>query len=423
MSSLLQARMAKRRDGGASGITSVCSAHPWVILAAVEQAREDGSPLLVEATSNQVNQFGGYTGMRAAEFRRFVLEHADAAGLSRDAVILGGDHLGPNPWRGLRAEQAMEHAATMVREYVEAGFTKIHLDTSMECAGDPAALSDEDVAARAAQLCRVAEDARGDSQLSYVIGTEVPTPGGATHSLDEGLQVTAVERARETLEVHRRVFAARGLADAWPSVVALVVQPGVEFGHDAVIQYDRDKARGLSEWLRASGEGLVFEAHSTDYQLRDRYRQLVEDGFAILKVGPALTFAMREALYALEDMETQLVAKDACSRLSQVVDETMVSEPKEWEAYYPGTPEEQRLLRVYSYSDRVRYYWQKPPIEAAVRRLLANVSGVSIPETMLSRYLPAQYERVRAGQLAGDAESMIVDRIRDVLRSYAAACA
>lgn len=38
---------------------------------------------------------------------------------------------------------------------------------------------------------------------------------------------------------------------------------------------------------------LVFEAHSTDYQTKEAYKQLVHDHFAILKVGPALTFAMR----------------------------------------------------------------------------------------------------------------------------------
>ena len=167
----------------------------------------------------------------------------------------------------------------------------------------------------------------------------------------------------------------------------------------------------------------MFEAHSTDYQVPDRYRQLVEDGFAILKVGPALTFAMREVLYALEDIEGQLVPAERCSHLSRVVDETMIRDSKDWKAYYHGTADQQRLLRVYSYSDRVRYYWQKPEIEATVERLLANLASIAIPETMLSRYLPAQYERVRSGRLGADAESIIVDRIRDVLRIYALACA
>jgi D-tagatose-1,6-bisphosphate aldolase subunit GatZ/KbaZ len=421
MSSVLQRHLAKRGQGVAVGITSVCSAHPWVIRAAAEQAA-DGSLLLVESTSNQVNQFGGYTGMRPAEFRSFVLEHVAAAGVGAERLILGGDHLGPNPWRSLRAAQAMEHAERMVAEYARAGFGKIHLDASMACVGDPERLSDEVVAERAARLCRAAEEACGGGERPvYVIGTEVPVPGGATHSVVE-LEATSVEAAAYTLAVHKRVFAEQGLGEVWPRVIALVVQPGVEFDHDAVVAYERKKASALVERLRAQPEGIVFEAHSTDYQLPRAYVELVEDGFAILKVGPALTFAMREALDALEDMESQLVAAGERSHLSSVVEETMLRDPKDWQPYYAGSVIEQKLLRKYSYSDRVRYYWHRPEIAAAVDRLVANLSGVKIPESMLSRYLPEQYLRLRRGEISGDPVALIVDKVRDVLRVYAAAC-
>jgi D-tagatose-1,6-bisphosphate aldolase subunit GatZ/KbaZ len=418
MSSLLQKHLAKRGQG----IYSVCSAHPWVIRAAAEQAAEDESLLLVEATSNQVNQFGGYTGMRPAAFRSFVLEHVAAAGLDARALILGGDHLGPNPWRTMPAEKAMENAVAMVAEYARAGFTKIHLDASMSCGGDPAHLSDEEVAKRAVELCKAAEAARrpGDAPV-YVIGTEVPVPGGATHSVME-LDVTSTNAAAYTLEVHKRAFAEHGLGDVWPRVIALVVQPGVEFDHDAVVAYDRAKARPLVDWLRAQQEEIVFEAHSTDYQLPEAYKALVEDGFAILKVGPALTFAMREALCALEDMESQLVPEGQRSLLTRVIEETMLREPANWQPYYSGSPAEQKLLRLYSYSDRIRYYWNHPEIAAAVEKLIANLSAVAIPESMCSRYLPAQYLRLRKKEIAGDPESLIVDHIRDVMRVYAAAC-
>ena len=52
--------------------------------------------------------------------------------------------------------------------------------------------------------------------------------------------------------------------------------------------------------------GLVFEAHSTDYQPPESLSRLVIDGFAILKVGPGLTFALREALYALDEIAAAL---------------------------------------------------------------------------------------------------------------------
>lgn len=421
MSSVLQEHLAQQRRGVAAGIYSVCSAHPWVIRAAAEQAAEDGSLLLVEATSNQVNQFGGYTGMRPAEFRSFVLEHVRAAGVDEAKLILGGDHLGPNPWRTMPAEEAMQRAETMVAEYARAGFGKIHLDASMACGGDPERLSDEVVAGRAARLCKAAEDACEGERPVYVIGTEVPVPGGATHTVTE-LEATSVAAARHTLVVHKTVFAERGLGDAWRRVIAMVVQPGVEFDHDAVVGYDRAKASALVKWLRLQPEAIVFEAHSTDYQLPEAYVELVEDGFAILKVGPALTFAMREALDALEDIESQLVVEEKRSRLSSVVEATMLREPKDWLPYYAGTAAEQKRLRKYSYSDRVRYYWHRPEIAAAVEKVVENLSGVKIPESMLSRYLPEQYWRMREGKIGGDPVGLIVDKVRDVLRMYAAAC-
>ncbi len=188
------------------------------------------------------------------------------------------------------------------------------------------------------------------------------------------------------------------------------------------MNYDSAKAAQLAAWLRTQPEAIVFEAHSTDYQLPAAYLHLVRDGFAVLKVGPAVTFAMREALEALEDIESQLIGAAQRSRLSEVLERTMLSEPENWLPYYAGTAEQQKLLRRYSYSDRVRYYWGRPQVVAAVDRLVKNLSSVTIPESMLSRYLPVQYLRLREKLIEGDPESLIVDHIRDVLRDYAAAC-
>jgi D-tagatose-1,6-bisphosphate aldolase subunit GatZ/KbaZ len=403
-----------------TGIYSVCSAHPIVLEAAVRQAVEDGTALLVEATSNQVNQFGGYIGMRPADFRDFVFQIAARHGLPEEHLILGGDHLGPNPWQNLPAKEAMQHAEDMVAEYSRAGFVKIHLDASMACAGERAPLPDDVVAERAARLCRVAEDANCGRQRFYVIGTEVPIPGGAFESLEE-LSVTSYEDAARTLEIHRRTFAEAGLSEVWPRVIALVVQPGVEFNHDSVVDYDSEKTRSLRRLL-ADARGLIFEAHSTDYQVPEAYKTLVQDGFAILKVGPALTFAMREALFSLARIEEQIIPEEKRSCLPQVLEEVMLAHPKYWDRHYHGEAEELRLLRSFSYSDRIRYYWPEPKIQAAVDKLLQNLDETKIPETLLSGILPDQYRSVRSGRLQPSPRELVVDQIRQALRPYAAAC-
>ena len=419
----LQQIIDRHRGGAAVGITSVCSAHPLVLEAACEQAVADSSVLLVEATSNQVDQFGGYTGMKPPDFRDLLYGIAKRTGLPRQRLVLGGDHLGPNTWQSLPAAEAMDRAETLVAAYVAAGFTKIHLDCSMACADDQTPLSDEVVAQRAARLARVAEAAAnqtaGPGRLCYVIGTEVPVPGGA-HQVIEALTPTTPQAARTTIEAHRQAFAAAGVGQAWERVIALVVQPGVEFDAVAVTDYDRTQSAALSQV--AEEQGLVFEAHSTDYQTTAALTALVQDHWAVLKVGPGLTFALREALFALAAIESELVAADQRSNLPTVVDQVMCAQPRWWAGYYSGDEAAQRVARQYSYSDRLRYYWPEPSIAAALDRLLANLRQTPIPLPLLSAHLPEQYSRVRAGALTFDPVALAKDRVRDVLRAYSAAC-
>jgi D-tagatose-1,6-bisphosphate aldolase subunit GatZ/KbaZ len=422
MSGILLALLtARKTPGAARGIYSVCTAHPLAIRAALRQGREDGSPVLLEATSNQVNQFGGYTGMRPGDFRALVAMLAEEEQFPLERVILGGDHLGPNPWRAKPAEEAMKLAEEMAAEYAAAGFTKIHLDASMACGGDPEPLPPETVAERSARLCAVAEKAAPDAgELVYVVGTEVPTPGGATEEIDS-LDVTRVEDAERTLAVHQEAFAARGLEAAWRRVIAMVVQPGVEFNHDTVHDYEHEKTAALTKWLRGH-EPLVFEAHSSDYQRAEAYRHLVYDGFAILKVGPAVTFAMREAFFALARIEDELAAAGERSGLPRVLEEAMLAEPANWKGHYHGSAEEQRLLRTFSYSDRIRYYWAVPAVQRAVEKLIANLSRVAIPETLLSAYLPVQYAAVREGRLKKEPRELVLHASQGALKGYAEAC-
>ena len=308
----------------------------------------------------------------------------------------------------------------MVQAYVRAGFEKIHLDASMACADDVGPLSDEVIAHRAATLCAAAEQVSGSRKPVYVIGTEVPVPGGATESLSH-MVLTSRDAAAETLAVHRLVFKEAGLAHVWPRVIALVVQPGVEFNHDSVIDYEPARAVHLTELLESEG-GLVYEAHSTDYQRPEAYRELVRDGFAILKVGPVLTFAMREALEALCLIEAELIDATKCSKLFDVIERVMLDDRRHWEQHYAGDEQTTHLLRRYSYSDRIRYYWNSPPVKDAVDTLIANLQQVTIPETMLSAFLPDQYRAVRAGTLLASPVPIILHRIREVLKVYADAC-
>ena len=423
--------IADHKRGKAIGIASLCTANRFALQAGMKQALQDRALVCIEATSNQVDQFGGYSGLTPERFAAMVHEIAAAAGLPAGRIVMGGDHLGPNAWRDKDARTAMALSRDLVRAYVLSGFTKIHLDASMPCADDTVAgrveLATRTVAERTAELCAAAEEAYaerpdGSPAPLYVVGTEVPRPGGALEELSV-VQATAPADAEETLLETQRAFDGRGLHQAWKRVIAVVVQPGVEFGDQTVIAYDREKARALSA-LIAARDHLVYEAHSTDYQTPPALRQMVEDHFAILKVGPWLTFAFREAVFALEAIEREWLAPKSVvlSGLAATLDKVMVTQPKYWARYYRGDASDLALARKYSFSDRSRYYWTNPLVQQALTRLMDNLARFPPPLCLLSQYLPVQCEAVMQGRIAGTPPALILDKIMEVTGKYAYAC-
>jgi len=410
----------------------VCSANQAVLEAAMAQALRDDSLLCIESTSNQVNQYGGYTGQTAKDFAAFVGDVARRMHFPAGRIVLGGDHLGPHPWRSENSIAAMAKARDLVESCVRAGYTKIHLDASMRCADDDGdsqqSLEDRIVSARAAELCAAAEDAhkempQGSTPPLYVIGTDVPLPGGEQL---EALapQITSTTDLARTITITKEAFAARGLHAAWKRVIAVVVQPGVEFGDSTVFPYDASRARELAAFAGAQGS-LVYEAHSTDYQTPSALKEMVRDHFAILKVGPWLTFAYREAVFALEAVEKEWLGAARGTSLSGVtnaLEAAMQENPSHWKNYHHGDEAALRIARKYSYSDRSRYYWGVERVRAAVEKLTQNLEQHTAPVSLLSQFLPNQAARIRAGELANRPRDLIRSKICEVTSVYSFAC-
>ncbi len=412
---LVQDLIERNRGGEPIGLPCFCTANEPVLRAVLSYAKKTGFPTVIEATCNQVNQDGGYTGMTAAAFKDWLSAMAAEVGVPLEQIILGGDHLGPNVWKAEPLDIAMEKARELVKSYVQAGFKKIHLDASMACGGEPNP-SFAQIAERAADLCAVAEKFAPDpSELIYIIGTEVPIPGGETEEPD-ALDVTSVARFHDTIETHRTAFAARGLESAWARIVSVVTQPGVDFGHTSIYPFAPEKAKPLSDAI-LSTDGLTFEAHSTDYQSIGALASLVENQFFFLKVGPELTFRFREAVWALAEIEAQMGFDDP-SRIREVITERMSDAPYSWKSYYSGSDDDVARLRIYSYSDRIRYYWADAQVAAALSKLFRNLSGQSLPETLVSQ----SFMGFEFGEIPIDANSLMESHInRCVVRYFEAA--
>lgn len=431
MSELLTNMIQAHSLDNSIGIYSICSANEHALKAAMCYAKNESIPLLIEATSNQVDQFGGYTGMTPEDFVSFVDQIASLCDYSKKHLILGGDHLGPNTWQNQDAFGAMQNAKDLIKNYVEAGFTKLHLDATMRCADDPGndshPLEMEIIAERTAELCEVAEMTyqyigENDRRLVYIIGTDVPPPGGAK-LLETEIRITPVKEVEQTIQITKDAFKKRNLDEAWERVIAVVVQPGVEFNAESIFEYSSLKAAKLSDFI-AGQKNLVYEAHSTDYQKLEKLREMVKDHFAILKVGPALTFAFREAIFALAHIENELKLKHknfSPSSIMKVVNQVMKKQPVYWQKHYSGSNDSIEFLQKYGYSDRIRYYWPIQEVQKAIKLLVQNLKNNLIPLTLLSQFLPNQYRAIREGLIKNKPDEIIDHKILEVLQNYALA--
>jgi D-tagatose-1,6-bisphosphate aldolase subunit GatZ/KbaZ len=418
----LRARHLNRQIGG---LFAVCSSHPMVLETAMELAVEENRPLLVEATANQVNQSGGYTGMTPADFSAFIHQLSKSVGLPAHQLTLGADHLGPHIWKNEPAAKAMEKAVDLAYQCVAAGFLKIHLDTGTCCGDDPGTQLPPEIAAkRAALICRSAEASASErpnqNQPLYVIGNEVPPPGGGLEE-DQPITITDPDNLVSTLKLYEQAFDDIGVASAWQRVVAVVAQPGVEFGDRAIAAYDRDRAAALSAAHARLPAIMTYEIHATDYQRPAALRQMVQDHFLLLKTGPCLSYAFREAVYALTFIEDTWSEIREPSHLRNIMETLMKTHPVHWQTHYRGDPGALSFLRHYSFRDRIRYYWSHPDAIAALNRLIKNFEK-PIPSALLRQFFPDLFPEIDCGALSPSLENLIKRRIRNALTPYVEAC-
>lgn len=432
MTEYLRELVAAQKRGDAVGITSICSANNFVISAALEYARKRNRSVCIESTGRQVNQYGGYSGLQPNEFAQYVRRISVEMKLGEDQVILGGDHLGPGFWRFENSDVAMSKARELIRHCVRAGYRKLHLDPSMPCKDDMYKghpdLSLKTIAERTVSLCETAEEAvdmrsGNKTQLVYVVGAEVPTPGGVHKDKGE-IPVSSTRDVEETISIMHSVFIEKGLESAWNRCIALVVENGAAFGPEAVYDYDSKKTEDIKSLIE-SEKNIVFEAHSTDFQTQQSLTNMVRDHFAILKAGPCLTFATREALYALSYIEREwLEGKQGVtlSRLPELMQELMSTDRKHWQDLYSGNEKYLRYITAFGFSDRIRYYWSDHRCADAIARLFQNLTRYGIPLPLLSQYMPTQHEAVREGRIQCTPDRLVYGKIEEILDRYAKAC-
>ncbi len=378
------------------GIASFCCTDQSVIECVLEQAELRQEYALIEATSNQVNQMGGYVGMTPQEFVQYALEIAEQTSFDSDKLILGGDHIGPLPWRNLPAQEAMKNAEELIVACVEAGYAKIHIDTSMPLGDDPAVISPELKVERCVHLYQVAMEtyeklvAMEPNRLKplFVIGTDVPFAGG----LMTTTAITTPETLKHTLDLYQLEFVKRGCPDAFDDISAVVIELELDF--DETGTYPHEAVEKLKPIMREF-PNLVLEGHSTDYQSKETLHLMKEDGIRIVKVGPALTYAHREALLSLSQIEREVVMDSERANYPCVLESAMLENPIYWEGWYSGDEKALHQQRMHGKMDRGRYYMTLTTVQNAELKLIENLNA-------------AGYEP----------NKLIYDSINEVVRTY-----
>ena len=97
----------------------------------------------------------------------------------------------------------------------------------------------------------------------------------------------------------------------------------------------------------------------------------------------------------------------------------MLAEPKYWNSHYSGSDDERRLLRHYSLSDRIRYYWHFEEVVQAVDTLSRTITGTSVPAALMKQYLP---EAADFSDQPLDPEDVLIEYINVVIKKYDSAC-
>jgi D-tagatose-1,6-bisphosphate aldolase subunit GatZ/KbaZ len=117
-------------------LPSFCTANFLVLNTLLIFCKKKKLPALIESTSNQVNQFGGYSKNHPKDFIKKINGFIKSLKINKKSVYFGGDHLGPLPWKNNKSSVALKNSIKLIDLYLKANYQKIHIDTSIQCKDD-----------------------------------------------------------------------------------------------------------------------------------------------------------------------------------------------------------------------------------------------------------------------------------------------
>ena len=338
---------------------SLCTSNFDVLKSSMIFAKYNDLPLLVESTSNQVNQFGGYTHLKPIQFYKKLKILAKKIKFKNNFYI-GADHLGPLPWKNLNENKAMKNSIKLFKDVVKSGYNKIHIDTGIKLKNDKI-LSKKKIIHRCERIFNSISKKKLRN-IFFVFGTEVPIAGGGTLYASK---ITSLSSIKDDLKYYSKL----------QKSFSLVIEPGLGFNNNKVFDLKMKyfkKKKNLSNLSNFS-----YEAHSSDFQNLFALKKLVKNNFKFLKVGPELTFFYMRAILQMYKIENMNNFKKK-SNIKEIISTEMHKDNKYWVNYYHGSKKKIEYLKFNSLLDRSRYYWSKKNITKSLSLLKQNINSLDI---------------------------------------------
>jgi len=369
VSHLIRRMIELRAHGTQLTLLAVCPNSDAVLEAAVEVAAANHMPMLFAATLNQVDCDGGYTGWTpqafVARMRELAVKHECTSPLY-PCLDHGGPWLKDAHTRdGLSLEETMTEVKDTLTACLEAGYTLLHVDPTVDRTLPQGQPPDIDVVVeRTIELIAHAESERQRLELppvSYEVGTE-EVHGGLV-DLDNFDRFLAGLKAG---------LGSRGLAHTWPCFI--VGKVGTDL-HTTT--FDPESARRLHD--RVASHGSLIKGHYTDWV--ENPADYPATGMGGANVGPELTATELAALHDLCAREVQQAERQPGLSLSGFKEalEAAVVESDRWRKWL--TPDETGrefdelapARQDWLVATGARYVWTEPRVLAARGQLYDNV--------------------------------------------------
>jgi len=346
-------------------LPSFCTANFNVIKILIIFAKHHNLPILLESTSNQVNQFGGYTGLTPKEFYKKISKLKKKIKINKKQVMIGADHLGPLPWKKFNSKVALKNAKTLIKKCIALKYDKIHIDSTIICKDDKS-LNLNFIRSRSEEIFNTVPK-KNIKDVFFVFGSEVPFAGGGNNSKPKPSKLNNI---KTDYSLYNSVL--KNLNINKKNKFSLVIEPGMAFSNSKVILPKLEKFRKRLSFSKKNN--FSYEAHSTDYQKLKTLKKLVKNNFRFLKVGPELTFYFYQAIKKMEEIEHMYCNKK--SNIEYELINAMQRDDKYWKDYYKGTKNKIKFLKLNSYLDRMRYYWDSKKVKKSMNKLIKNINTI-----------------------------------------------